>query len=77
MGSICLKGTEPLRGDSLLFTTMSPGGSGTHLTNLLKDDRLSLTWSDPVVLNLRPLDWESSSLTTRPLLQREILRGHF
>ena len=33
-----------------------------------KDELLSLPWSLPVVLNQRPLDWESSTLTTRPLL---------
>ena len=27
----CLKGTEPLQGDSLLFTTQSSGVPGTHL----------------------------------------------
>ena len=30
----CLEATEPLRGDSLLFTTKSPGGPGTHLIDL-------------------------------------------
>ena len=33
-----------------------------------KDERLSWPWSHPVVLNTGPLDWESSALTTRPLL---------
>ena len=27
----CFKATEPPRGDSLLFTTRSPGVPGTHL----------------------------------------------
>ena len=31
------------------------------------DERLSRLWSHPVVLNMGPLDWESSTLTTRPL----------
>ena len=30
--------------------------------------RLSQPWSYPVVLNLGPLDWESTAITTRPLL---------
>ena len=30
----------------------------------LKDKRLSQTWSNPVVLNTGPQDWESSTLTT-------------
>ena len=35
----------------------------------LKDERLSRPWSHPVVLSTRPLDWKSSTLTTRPLLK--------
>ena len=49
MGFNCLQGTEPLRGDSLLFTTKSPGGpnnllnikseiSVEHLMNTFNDD---------------------------------------
>ena len=30
----CLKAKEPLRGDSLLFNTQSPGVPGTHLIGL-------------------------------------------
>ena len=33
-----------------------------------KDERLSWLWSHTEVLNSGPLDWESSTLTTRPLL---------
>ena len=33
MGFNCLKATEPLRGDSLIFTTQPPGVPGTHLIN--------------------------------------------
>ena len=33
MGFNCLKAAEPLRGDSLFFTTQSPGFPGTHLIN--------------------------------------------
>ena len=32
-----------------------------------KDERLSPPWSHPPVLNTGPLDWESSTLTTRPI----------
>ena len=32
-----------------------------------KHEKLSRSWSHPVVLNMGPLDWESSALTTRPL----------
>ena len=32
-------------------------------------DELSRPWSHPVVLSMGPLDWESKTLTTRPLLQ--------
>ena len=34
MGFNCLKATEPLRGDSLLFTAKPPGGPSTHLIDL-------------------------------------------
>ena len=34
MGFNCLKATEPLRGDSLLFTIQFPGVSGTQLIEL-------------------------------------------
>ena len=33
MGFNCLKATEPLQGDSLLFTTKSPGVPGTHIVD--------------------------------------------
>ena len=33
MGFNWLKATEPLRGDSLFFTTQSPGVPDTHLIN--------------------------------------------
>ena len=36
MGFNCLKATEPLREDSLLFFFKSPGVSGTHLIDLGK-----------------------------------------
>ena len=35
-----------------------------------KDERLSQPWSHPVVLSMGPLNWESSALTTRPLLHK-------
>ena len=34
MGFNCLKSTEPLQGDSSLFTTWPPGLPGTHLVDL-------------------------------------------
>ena len=34
MGFNCLKATEPLRGDSLLFTIQFPGVPGTQLIDL-------------------------------------------
>ena len=34
MGFDCLKGTQPLQGDSLLFTTRCQGGPWTHLIDL-------------------------------------------
>ena len=54
---------EPFRGGSLLSTTKFPKVPGTHFIDL-KDEQLSWPWSHPVV----SCDWESSALTTRPLL---------
>ena len=51
----CLNNTEPIWGESLLFTTESPGFV------------LSQTWSHQSVFNQGLLDWKSSSLNTRPL----------
>ena len=36
MGFICRKATEPLRGDSLLFITWTPGLPGTYLIELVR-----------------------------------------
>ena len=64
-GFNCLKAAESLRGDSLLYIIQFPGVPGTLLIDL---GRMSWSWSHPMVLNLGPLDWESSTLNTRPLL---------
>ena len=55
----------------LLFTTKFPEVPGTHFIDHGEDERLSRPWSHPAVLNTGPLDWESSALTTRPLLHKE------
>ena len=34
-----------------------------------KDERLIRAWNHPVVLNMGSLDWECSTLTTKPLLK--------
>ena len=47
---------KPLSGDSLFFTTQSPGWR--------RMKGCGLPWSQPVVLNPGLLDWESSALTT-------------
>ena len=51
---------EPLQGGSLLFTTKFPEIPGTLFYRPRKDEKLSRPWSNPVVLNTGPLDWESS-----------------
>ena len=45
-----------------------PRNSLYSFYRLREDGRLSRPWSHPVVLNTGPFDWESSALTTRPLL---------
>ena len=37
-----------------------------------EDERQIPPWSHPVGLDLRPLYWESSALTTRPLLHKDL-----
>ena len=59
---------EPLQGGSLLFTAKFPETPGAHFIDPQNDEKLSRPWSHPVDLNMGPLDWESSVLTTRPLL---------
>ena len=54
---------EPLWGGSLLYNTKFQEISGTHFINL----DLRRPWIHPMVLNTGLLDWESSTLTTRPL----------
>ena len=61
MGFHCLKATEPLQRDSLLFNTRSPGLSGTHLVDLRTD-------LEPPNGFKPGIPGESSTLTTRPLL---------
>ena len=63
MGFNSLKAAEPLRGGSLHFTTKFLEIAGTHLIDL---GWLSRPWNQLVVLNMGPLDWESSALTTTP-----------
>ena len=40
-----------------------------------KDEKLSQSWSHPVVLNLGPLGWEPNTLTTRALLNHFLVLG--
>ena len=77
-----VKGSTALRLQShyeetvCFFATKFPEIPGTHLINLerMKDSR---PWSHPVVLNMEPLDWESSALTTQSTSNdRELTGGH-
>ena len=55
---------------SLLFTTKFPENSWYSFYRPRKEERLSQPWSHPVVLNMESLDWESSTLITRPSLHK-------
>ena len=50
-------------GTTYFLPPSSQGGSGTNRPQ--KDEGQNQPWSHPIVLNLRPLDLESSALTTR------------
>ena len=52
---------ELLQGGSLLFATKFPEIPGTHFINL---ERMK-GWVDPVAMG--PVDWESNTLTARPI----------
>ena len=68
-----LKGTEPLRGDSLFFIIQFPRvlmSSWYWICRPRRDERPSWPWSHPVVLNLGPLDWQSSALNIKPLFYK-------
>ena len=57
---------EPLRGGSLLLP-MSPQKFLILTLSTSEGWKTESTLEPPVVLNTGPLDWESSTLTTRPL----------
>ena len=66
MGFNCLKARAASR-RQLTFYYQVPRNFWYSLYRPRKDERLSRPWSHLVVLNTGPLDWESSTLTTRPL----------
>ena len=61
---------QPLRGGSLLFTIQFPRNFWYSFDPPQNDERLSRHLNHPVVLNTGSLDWESSALSTRPLLHK-------
>ena len=75
MGFNCLKATTTSR-RQLTFYHSVARNYWYSFYQPPKDERLSRPWSHPVVLNMDPLDWESSALTTRPLLHKNIWFMH-
>ena len=69
MGFNCLKVTATSR-TQFTFYHQVPRNSWYLFYHPQKDERLSQSWSHPVVLNTVLLDWESTGLTTRPLLHK-------
>ena len=63
MGFNCLKATATSRRQFTFYHSV-PSNSWYSFYQPHKDERLSWPWSQPVVLNTEPLDWESSALTT-------------
>ena len=72
----CLKATTTSR-RQFTFCHSVPRNSWYSFYRPQKDERLSRPWSHPVVLNIGLLDWESSALTTRPLLDYPIFCFYF
>ena len=72
MGINCLKATATSRRQFNFYHSV-PRNSWCSFYRPRKDERLSRPWSHPVVLIMGPLDWESSALTSRPLLHKKCL----
>ena len=69
MGFNYLKATDPVRGDTLLFTPKFPEISSTDLTSLGRmKGSVDLGATYLIVLNPGNLDWKSSAQTTWLLL---------
>ena len=68
MAPIYVSRPDPPRGGSLLFTTKFPEIPGTHLINLERMKGWVHLRATLWFLDMGPLDWESSTLTTGPLL---------
>ena len=72
-----MDGFQPPQGqchfeEAVYFLPQVPRYSWYSYYRPRKDEGLSRPWSHPVVLSTGPLDWESSALTTRPLLHIHI-----
>ena len=72
LGFNCLTATEPLWGDS--FYNLVPRSSWYLIDQPWKDESLSWPRSHPVLLNLGTLDWEFSTLTTKPHPEELVLK---
>ena len=68
MGFNCLKAAATSRRQFTFYHSVLRN-SCYSFYRPLKDKRLSRPWGHAVVLKMGPLDWESSALTTRPLLE--------
>ena len=69
----CLRATATLRRQFTFYHSV-PTNSWHSFYRPWKDESLSLPWSHPVILNMGSLAWESSTLTTRPLLHKFALQ---
>ena len=75
MGFNCLKATATSRRQFTFYHSV-PKYFWYSFYRPQNDERLSWPWSHPVVLNTGSLDWESSALTTRPLLHTRVYANH-
>ena len=74
MGFNCLKATATSMRQFTYYHSV-PRNSWYSFYRPRMDERLSRPWSHPVILITGPLDWESSALTTRPLLHEGPIRA--
>ena len=74
MDGVQLKSTAISRRQFTFYHSV-PRNSWYSFYRPRKDEGLSRPWSHPVVLDTGLLDWESSALATRPLLQKRCKKG--
>ena len=70
LGSLFMDGVQLYQGYRATINRQFTFYQSFHRSQ--KDERLSQPWSHAMILNLRPLDWESSVITTSPFFSVKV-----